>query len=281
MKKITILDLKAKKARGERITMLTAYSYPFAHFIDESEIDAVLVGDSLGMVELGYESTLPVTMEEMLHHTQAVKRAVRRAFLIGDMPFMSYQTSTEEAVKNACLFMKAGCDAVKLEGGTEVVDKIEAIVKAGVPVLGHIGLTPQRIAQLGGYKVQGKDIKTAQKLLQDAQELERAGVFGIVIECVPYQLTKLITQRCSVITIGIGSGPYCDGQVLVINDLLGITIGHKPKFVKSYANLASQIKEAISQFQKEVKEGSFPDLGHAYSLSDELWQEIKRITDSK
>ena len=276
MKKITLLDLKAKKEQGEKITMLTAYDYPFAQMIDEAGIDIILVGDSLGMVVLGYESTLPVSMEEMLHHIRAVKRAVKRAFLIGDMPFMSYQTSVEEAVRNAGRFMKAGCDAVKLEGGQEVTDKVAAIVKAGIPVLGHIGLTPQSIAQLGGYRVQGKDVQSAKKLLQDALALEKAGVFGIVLECVPYQLAKLITTRCSVLTIGIGAGPYCDGQVLVIHDLLGLTPGHKPKFVKTYVNLAPQIKQALFQYQTEVKKGTFPDFNHAYSLSEEAWEAIKK-----
>jgi 3-methyl-2-oxobutanoate hydroxymethyltransferase len=279
MKKITLLDLKAKKEQGEKITMLTAYDYPFAQLVDEAGIDIILVGDSLGMVVLGYESTLPVSMEEMLHHIKAVKRAVKRAFLIGDMPFMSYQTSVEEAVRNAGRFMKAGCDAVKLEGGQEVTDKVAAIVKAGIPVLGHIGLTPQSIAQLGGYRVQGKDVQSAKKLVQDALALEKAGVFGIVLECVPYQLAKLITERCSVITIGIGAGPYCDGQVLVIHDLLGLTFSHKPKFVKTYVNLVPQIRQALSQYQTEVKEGTFPDLNHAYSLSKETWETIKKAIE--
>ncbi len=279
MKKITLLDLKAKKDQGKKITMLTAYDYPFAQMVDEAGIDIILVGDSLGMVVLGYESTLPVSMEEMLHHIRAVKRAVKRAFLIGDMPFMSYQASVEEAVRNAGRFMKAGCDAVKLEGGQEVTDKVEAIVKAGIPVLGHIGLTPQSIAQLGGYRVQGRNVQSAKRLVQDALALEKAGVFGIVLECVPYQLTKLITERCSVITIGIGAGPYCDGQVLVIHDLLGLTLGHKPKFVKTYVNLAPQIKQALFQYQTEVKEGIFPDFSHAYSLSEEAWGAIKKAVE--
>ncbi|HDD43336.1 MAG TPA: 3-methyl-2-oxobutanoate hydroxymethyltransferase, partial [Candidatus Desulfofervidus auxilii] len=200
MKKITLLDLKTKKEKKEKITMLTAYDYPLARLVDEVGIDTILVGDSLGMVVLGYENTLPVTMTEMLHHIKAVKRGVKRAFLIGDLPFMSYQASIKEAVKNAGRFMKAGCDAVKLEGGKEVVDKIKAIVDAGIPVLAHIGLTPQSLSKLGGYRVQGTDVKSAIRLIEDALALEEAGAFGVVLECIPYQLAKLITEKLSIIT---------------------------------------------------------------------------------
>ncbi|MCD6319414.1 MAG: 3-methyl-2-oxobutanoate hydroxymethyltransferase [Candidatus Desulfofervidaceae bacterium] len=274
MKKVTLLDLQAKKQRGEKITMLTAYDYPFAHLMDEVGIDTILVGDSLGMVVLGYESTLPVTMEEMLHHVKAVKRGVNRAFLIGDLPFMSYQASEEEAVRNAGAFMKAGCDAVKLEGGKKVVPKIKAIVNAGIPVLGHIGLTPQSISKLGGYRVQGRDIKSARRIIEDALALEAAGVFGIVLECIPYQLAKLITERLSIPTIGIGAGPYCDGQVLVIHDILGIFEKFTPRFVKVYANLATQIKTAIKDYKKEVETGEFPSLNHSYELPEETWENL-------
>ncbi len=274
MGKISILDLHSKKQKGEKITMLTAYDYPFARLLDEAGVDAILVGDSLGMVMLGYESTLPVSMEEMLHHVKAVKKGVKRAFLIGDLPFMSYQASKEEAIKNAGLLMKAGCDAVKLEGGKEVFDTVKFIVDMGIPVLGHIGLTPQSISKLGGYRVQGRDKDSALRILESAMALEQAGAFGIVLECIPYLLAKLITEKISIITIGIGAGPFCDGQVLVLHDLLGIFEDKKPKFVKVYADLAPIIKQAISSFIDEIKTKKFPDLHHAYALPKEVWEEI-------
>jgi len=280
MKKVTLLDLQAKKSKGEKITMLTAYDYPLARLMDEVGIDSILVGDSLGMVVLGYESTLPVTMQEMIHHVKAVKSGIKRAFLIGDLPFMSYQVSTEDAIRNAGALMKVGCDAVKLEGGREVASKIKAIVNAGIPVLGHIGLTPQSISRLGGYRVQGRDIESASRLLEDALALEAAGAFGVVLECVPYQLAKLITERLSIITIGIGAGPYCDGQVLVIHDILGLFEKFTPRFVKVYANLASQIKAAINDYKKEVETGKFPDLSHAYDLSEDTWRRILQYIEN-
>ena len=274
MAKISILDLQSKKQKGEKITMLTAYDYPFARLLDEAGVDSILVGDSLGMVMLGYESTLPVSMEEMLHHVKAVKKGVKRAFLIGDLPFMSYQASKEEAIKNAGLLMKAGCDAIKLEGGKEVFDTVKFIVDMGIPVLGHIGLTPQSVSKLGGYRVQGRDKKSALRILESAMALEAAGAFGIVLECIPYLLAKLITEKISIITIGIGAGPFCDGQVLVLHDLLGIFEDKKPKFVKVYADLAPIIKQAISSFIDEIKTKKFPDLHHAYALPKEVWEEI-------
>ncbi|MCD6213394.1 MAG: 3-methyl-2-oxobutanoate hydroxymethyltransferase [Candidatus Desulfofervidus sp.] len=274
MTKISILDLQSKKQKGEKITMLTAYDYPFARLLDEAGVDSILVGDSLGMVMLGYESTLPVSMEEMLHHVKAVKKGVKRAFLIGDLPFMSYQASKEEAIKNAGLLMKAGCDAIKLEGGKEVFDTVKFIVDMGIPVLGHIGLTPQSVSKLGGYRVQGRDKKSALRILESAMALEAAGAFGIVLECIPYLLAKLITEKISIITIGIGAGPFCDGQVLVLHDLLGIFEDKKPKFVKVYADLAPIIKQAISSFIDEIKTKKFPDLHHAYALPKEVWEEI-------
>ena len=274
MAKISILDLQSKKQKGEKITMLTAYDYPFARLLDEAGVDSILVGDSLGMVMLGYESTLPVSMEEMLHHVKAVKKGVKRAFLIGDLPFMSYQASKEEAIKNAGLLMKAGCDAIKLEGGKEVFDTVKFIVERGIPVLGHIGLTPQSVSKLGGYRVQGRDKKSALRILESAMALEAAGAFGIVLECIPYLLAKLITEKISIITIGIGAGPFCDGQVLVLHDLLGIFEDKKPKFVKVYADLAPIIKQAVSSFIDEIKTKKFPDLHHAYALPKEVWEEI-------
>jgi 3-methyl-2-oxobutanoate hydroxymethyltransferase len=266
-KKLTIPDIVAMKNNGEKISMLTAYDTSFANMIDAAGIEMVLVGDSLGMVLLGYESTIPVTMEEMLHHCRAVKRGVKRALLVGDMPFMSYQVSKSEAITNAGRFLKeAGCDAVKLEGGTEVCDTVSAIVRAGISVMGHIGLTPQTASQLGGYKVQGKDADSARKLLQSARDLEKAGAFSIVLECIPAQLSEAITSAISIPTIGIGAGKHCDGQVLVTHDMVGMFEKFIPSFVKQYANLASQIKEAVATYNEEVKNGSFPDEEHSFNM---------------
>jgi 3-methyl-2-oxobutanoate hydroxymethyltransferase len=266
-KKLTIPDIVAMKKDDEKISMLTAYDTSFANMIDAAGIEMVLVGDSLGMVLLGYESTIPVTMEEMLHHCRAAKRGVKRALLVGDMPFMSYQVSKSEAITNAGRFLKeAGCDAVKLEGGTEVCDTVSAIVRAGISVMGHIGLTPQTASQLGGYKVQGKDADSARKLLQSARDLEKAGAFSIVLECIPAQLSEAITSAISIPTIGIGAGKHCDGQVLVTHDMVGMFEKFIPSFVKQYANLASQIKEAVATYNEEVKNGSFPDEEHSFNM---------------
>jgi 3-methyl-2-oxobutanoate hydroxymethyltransferase len=227
----------------------------------------VLVGDSLGNVLLGYNSTIPVTMEEMLHHCRAAARGVKRAVLVGDMPFMSYQVSEIEAITNAGRFLKeAGCDAVKLEGGTDVCDTVKAIVKAGISVMGHIGLTPQTASQLGGYKVQGKDADSARMLLQSARDLEGAGAFAIVLECIPAQLAEAITRTVSIPTIGIGAGKHCDGQVLVTHDMIGMFEKFIPSFVKQYVNLAPQIKEAVSAYNKEVKNGSFPSEEYSFNM---------------
>jgi len=242
--RFSILDFKRKKVSGEKITMLTAYDYPMAMIIDKAGIDAILVGDTLNMVVLGRESTVSVTMDEMIHHCKAVRRGTRRAFLIGDMPFMSFQASSEDAVRNAGRFVKeAGCDAVKLEGGREVVERIRSIVTAGIPVLGHIGLTPQSSSKLGGYKVQGKDAETAKRLMTDAADLEKAGCFAVVIECVPRELALKITKHVSIPTIGIGAGNHCDGQVLVTHDMIGLFDGFLPKFVKKYADIGNSIRE--------------------------------------
>jgi len=266
-KKKTIQDFIMMKEQGEKISMLTAYDASLASMIEAAGIEMVLVGDSLGNVLLGYESTVPVTMEEMLHHCKAVRRGTRQAFLVGDMPFMSYQVSRSEAISNAGRFLKeAGCDAVKLEGGTEVYDTVRAIVSAGIPVMGHIGLTPQTASQLGGYKVQGKDEDSARKLLQSARDLESAGAFSIVLECIPTQLSEAITRAVSIPTIGIGAGKYCDGQVLVTHDMVGMYDKFIPSFVKQYAHLASQIKEAVTAYKEEVKNGSFPDEGHSFNM---------------
>jgi len=266
-KKRTIQDIIMMKQDGEKISMLTAYDASFAGLLDSSGIDMILVGDSLGMVLLGYESTIPVTMEEMLHHCRAVKRGVQRAILVGDMPFMSYQVSQSEAITNGGRFLKeAGCDAIKLEGGTEVCDTVKAIVGAGIPVVGHIGLTPQTASQLGGYKVQGKDVESARRLLQSARDLEAAGAFSIVLECIPSQLSKVISEAVSIPTIGIGAGQFCDGQVLVTHDMVGMFEKFVPSFVKKYVNLAPQIKEAVVAYNKEVKSGDFPNQEQSFSM---------------
>jgi 3-methyl-2-oxobutanoate hydroxymethyltransferase len=266
-KKKTIQDFIMMKENGEKISMLTAYDASLAAIIDAAGIEMILVGDSLGNVLLGYESTVPVTMEEMLHHCKAVRRGIRQAFLVGDMPFMSYQVSKGEAISNAGRFLKeAGCDAVKLEGGTEVCDTVRAIVRAGIPVMGHIGLTPQTASQLGGYKVQGKDEDSARKLLQSARDLESAGAFSIVLECIPTQLSEAITRAVSIPTIGIGAGNYCDGQVLVTHDMVGMYDKFIPSFVKQYAHLAPQIKEAVTAYNEEVKKGTFPDEEHSFNM---------------
>jgi 3-methyl-2-oxobutanoate hydroxymethyltransferase len=266
-KKLTIQDIMAFKKNGEKISMLTAYDAGLAGFIDGAGIDMVLVGDSLGMVLLGYDSTIPVTMEEMLHHCKAVRRGVKRAVLVGDMPLMSYQISESDTLTNAGRFLKeAGCDAVKLEGGTEVCDTVKALVRAGIPVMGHIGLTPQTASQLGGFKVQGRDAESARRLLQSARNLESAGVFAIVLECIPVQLSEVITREVSIPTIGIGAGKYCDGQVLVTQDMLGMFEKFIPSFVKQYINLAPQIREAVAAYHEEVRNGSFPAEENSFNM---------------
>jgi 3-methyl-2-oxobutanoate hydroxymethyltransferase len=265
MKKITPLDIKNKKGK-EKIVALTAYDYFTAKILDELSIDIILVGDSLGMVMLGYENTLPVTMEEMIHHTKAVTKAVQSSLVVGDMPFMSYQLSDEEALRNASRFIKeGGAAAVKLEGGKLIINKVKMIVEAGIPVLGHIGLTPQQILTIGGYKVQGKEPEIARKIIDDAKELTKAGCFAIVLECVPTLLAKQITESINIPTIGIGAGKYCDGQILVTHDLLGITKWiPKPKYVKNYTNMYETIKQAIGNYKQEVLSGIYPDEEHSY-----------------
>jgi 3-methyl-2-oxobutanoate hydroxymethyltransferase len=275
-KKRTIPDIVAMKAAGEKITMLTAYEVGLARMIDAAGIDVVLVGDSLGNVVLGYESTVPVTMAEMLHHARAVRRGVEQALLVGDMPFMSYQTSPYDAVVNGGRFLKeAGCDAVKLEGGGEVCEQVRALVRAGIPVMGHIGLTPQTATSLGGYRVQGRDLESARRLLESARALAEAGAFSVVLECVPAQLAELITAEISIPTIGIGAGSRCDGQVLVINDLLGLFEKFVPSFVKSYVNLAPQIKTALTAYRDEVRAGVYPGPEHSFNLQDEVVEILK------
>lgn len=262
---VTIRDIRAFKERGERFAMLTAYDAPSARLLDEARIPIILVGDTLGMVVLGHDSTLPVTMEQMLHHTAAVRRGATNAFVVGDMPFMSYQGSTEEGIRNAGRFLKeAGANAVKLEGGGRVLDLVTRLTDAGIPVMGHLGLTPQSVNQLGGYRVQGRGDEQAHRIVQEAKDLEAAGVFAVVLEAVPSTVAGEVTTSLQVPTIGIGAGPDCDGQVLVWHDFLGITTGPAPKFVKRYADLAGQISSAARRFADEVADGTYPGPEHEY-----------------
>jgi 3-methyl-2-oxobutanoate hydroxymethyltransferase len=269
-KKVTIAELMAKKAQGRKITMLTAYDYPTAQMVDKAGIDTILVGDSLGMVVLGYSSTVPVSMDEMIHHTKAVIRGTQYAFVIGDMPFMSYQASVEKALENAGRFLKeGGCDAVKLEGGSEAAPTVKAIVRAGVPVCGHIGLTPQTATQLSGFKVQGKDAESARTLITSAKDLEEAGAFMVVMECIPDVLASRITRELSIPTIGIGAGRDCDGQVLVYHDVVGLFERFTPKFVKQYIKLGPMVIDALTGYKKEVEQGVFPGEEHTFTMSKE------------
>jgi 3-methyl-2-oxobutanoate hydroxymethyltransferase len=274
-KKITTMSFQQKKLRGERISMLTAYDFPTAQVMDQAGVDAILVGDSLGMVVLGYESTLPVTMEEMLHHSRAVARGAKSALLIGDMPFMSYQVSVEEAVRNAGKFLQiGGMDCIKLEGGRDRVDVIRAIIRAGIPVMGHLGLTPQSVNQLGGYRTQGKTSQAAQRLLEDARLLQEAGCFSIVLEAVPARLAEYISTHISIPTIGIGAGSGCDGQVLVSHDLLGIFDRFTPKFVKKYAELHIEMYKAFQGYIADVQSQQFPAIEHSVNIEEGEWQEF-------
>ena len=273
--RMTTTMIRQRKVEGKPISMLTAYDYAMAQILDRAGIDMLLVGDSLGNVVLGYESTLPVTMEDMLHHVKAVCRGTKTAFVVADMPFMSYQVSIEEAVRNAGRFLKeTSSQAVKLEGGEEIKNTVTAIVKAGIPVVGHLGLTPQSVHQLGGFKVQGKDEQAAQKLLEDAKLLEASGAFALVLECVPSLLAKKVTESIGIPTIGIGAGPYCDGQVLVTNDLLGMSTGFSPKFVKKYANLHQNITEAVLAYKAEVEQRSFPGPEHSFKIAEEVLEKL-------
>jgi 3-methyl-2-oxobutanoate hydroxymethyltransferase len=259
MPKITIQDFFKKKAENRKITVLTAYDYPFARIVDEAGIDAIIVGDSVGMVVQGLENTLPVTMDEMIYHTKIVSRAVNNALVIGDLPFMSYQASVADAVRNAGRFLKdAGASAVKIEGGAEVAQHIRAMTKSDIPVMAHIGLTPQSIHRMGGYKVQGKTEESAKRLIDEAHITEEAGAFSLLLEAIPMELAKKITEELSIPTIGIGAGPYCDGQVLVLHDVLGLFERFLPRFAKRYANLRDEALNAIKVYKEEVEKGIFP-----------------------
>jgi len=267
----TVHAIRTAKGGGQKLTMLTAYDAPMARLLDESGIDILLVGDSLGMVVLGYDSTVPVTMAEMLHHARAVCRGRQRALVVGDMPFGSYQAGETAAVENGIRFLKeGGCDAVKLEGGLEVADTVRALVRAGIAVMGHIGLTPQTAGQLGGFKVQGRDLDSARRLLAEARALDRAGVFALVLECVPDSLARLITAAVSMPTFGIGAGPGCDGQVLVTQDMVGLFERFTPRFVKQYCRLAPLMREALADFRREVAEGCFPAPQQCFTATDDF-----------
>ncbi len=275
--RVSISQIKDMKQKGEKITMLTAYDYTTAKIIDEAGIPLILVGDSLGMVVLGYESTIPVTMDEMLHHTKAVVRGTERALVVGDMPFMTYHISVSDALRNAARFIQeGGAQAIKLEGGVTVAEKARKIVDCGIPVVGHIGLTPQSIHQLGGFKVQGKTPAAARRMVEDAQALEEAGVFTIILETVPAPLATLITQKVSVPTIGIGAGAGCDGQVQVISDILGLFTDFVPKHAKQYAKMADAVRAAVSAYDREVKAGIFPTDEHSFSIDESLLAELKK-----
>ena len=272
MTKPTVFDLKRKK--GARLAMLTAYDYPTARLVSEAGVDLILVGDSLGMVVLGYDSTVPVTMEDMVRHTAAARRGAAQAFLIADMPFLSYGT-VQDALANAGRLMKeARADSIKLEGGVEVVPIVEALVRAGVPVLGHVGLTPQTASALGGYKLQGKDEAQARRIVEDAAALEAAGCWGVVLELIPAPLAKLVTGRIGIPTIGIGAGPDCDGQVLVFHDLVGLFSGFTPTFVKRYTEAGAAMRDAIASYAAEVRAGEFPGEGQSFRMKEEI---LKRI----
>jgi 3-methyl-2-oxobutanoate hydroxymethyltransferase len=275
VKRVTINDVREMKVKGEKITMLTAYDYSTAKIIDKCGVPLILVGDSLGVVVLGYENTLPVTMDMMIHHSKAVVRGTEHALIVGDMPFMTYHTSAEDALRNAARFIQeAGTQAVKLEGGVTVADKVKRLVECGIPVMGHIGLTPQSVNQLGGNLVQGKRVEVAEQLLDDAKALEQAGAFSIVLESVPARLAALITQNINIPTIGIGAGVSCDGQVQVITDILGLS-DFIPKHAKQYAKLMDAMEQAITTYFEEVKTGTFPTKENSYIIDTSVLEQVK------
>ncbi len=275
--KNTVSTLLEQKQSGDRITMLTAYDSTTAAVMDECGVNAILVGDSLGMVMLGYENTLPVTMEDMIHHTAAVSRGARNAFIVADMPFMSYQTDVRDAVINAGRLVKeGGANAVKLEGGAEVCQQIRAIVNASIPVVAHLGLTPQSVNAFGGFRVQGRSLDKARKLINDALEIQEAGACSVVLEGIPSKLAEIITQKLVIPTIGIGAGSGCDGQVLVYQDMLGLTTGHTPKFVKRFADVGALMRKGISEYISETKSGAFPSEEHTYSVEEAVIEQLMK-----
>jgi 3-methyl-2-oxobutanoate hydroxymethyltransferase len=276
-KRLTTLALKEMKQKKEKIAMITAYDYPTAQLVDEAGSETILVGDSLGMVVLGYKDTLSVTLDDMIHHGKAVVRGSERAFVIIDMPFLTYEISAEEALRNAGrVIQQTGAQGVKVEGGTEIAAAVKSITEAGIPVVGHLGLTPQSVGQLGGFKVQGKTPAVARKIIEDALALEEAGAFMVVLECIPWQLAEIVTEKVSIPTIGIGAGKYCDGQVLVFHDVMGLYTGRRPKFVKQYAPARETMLKGVSGYISELKDGSFPAEQHSYTMSEETLAEVRK-----
>ncbi len=270
MGRMTTHKIRLMKRKGKKIVMLTAYDAPTAKILSECGVDIILVGDSVGNSLLGFESTIPVTLDDVIHHCAAVRRGNPDSLVVGDMPFMTYKVSVEQALRNSArMLQEGGAEAVKIEGGGPVVDTVRTIVEAGIPVMGHIGLTPQSIYEFGGYRVQGRTAETAERLVEDARRLEEAGVFSLVIELVPAETAKMITESVGIPTIGIGAGPYCDGQVLVLWDMLGLFQDFKPKFVKQYANIRKVIVDAVTEYAREVREGLFPDAEHSFEMSEE------------
>ena len=275
IKKLTIFDLQEKVDRGEKIFQVTAVDFPTAQLVDRAGIDCILIGDSLGMTALGYSGTVPVTMDEMIHHAKAISRAAKRALLVGDLPLGAYHASSVDAVNSAMRMVKeGGADVVKLEGGEDFAPMAEAVVRAGIPVMAHIGLTPQLVSKIGGYKVQGKSAETGAQLLKDALAMERAGCFAIVLEAIPDRVAQIITERLQIPTIGIGAGPSCDGQNLVLHDMVGLFDRFTPKFVKRYANCWDIISKALADFQEEVRNGQFPSAEHSFTMKEDEYQAL-------
>ena len=273
--KVTVPQLWAMKKSGQKITMITAYDYPTGVWAERAAIDILLVGDSMAMTVLGYPTTLPATMDELVAHSEAVTRGNQNSFVLGDMPYMSYQPSIEMAVQNAGRFMSQGrCNGIKLEGGLPMADRVEAIVNAGIPVMGHLGLTPQSMSMLGGFKAQGKDAQMAKRIIDDAKALEEAGAFSILLEAVPSKVSKLVAEKAQIPIIGIGAGPDCDGQVLIFHDMFGLYPAFTPKFAKQYADLGTVIVEGLQRYAKEVREGAFPEPKHCFTISDEQYREL-------
>ncbi|HUF22226.1 MAG TPA: 3-methyl-2-oxobutanoate hydroxymethyltransferase [Burkholderiales bacterium] len=274
-KKLTIFDLQAKAARGEKVFQVTAVDFPTAQLVDRAGIDCILIGDSLGMTALGYSSTVPVTMDEMIHHAKAISRAVRRAILVGDLPLGAYHASTADAVNSAMRMVKeGGADVVKIEGGEEFAATAAAVVKAGIPVMAHIGLTPQLMSKLGGFRVQGRNATAGVQLVKDALALEKAGCFAIVLEAIPDRVAQIITEKLTIPTIGIGAGPHCDGQNLVLHDMVGLFDRFTPKFVKRYANCWEIIGKALADFQDDVNKGRFPQVAHSFTMKDDEYKAL-------
>ncbi|HEM61733.1 MAG TPA: 3-methyl-2-oxobutanoate hydroxymethyltransferase [Chloroflexi bacterium] len=273
--KVTVSQLQQMKMDGQKIAMITAYDYPTGVWAERAAIDILLVGDSMAMTVLGYSTTLPATMDELVNHSQAVNRGNQTSFVLGDMPYMSYQPSVQLAVQNAGRFMsEGGCDGIKLEGGVAMADRVEAIVNSGIPVMGHLGLTPQSMSMLSGFKAQGKDALIAKKIIDDAKALEEAGAFSILLEAVPSKVSKLVTERAQIPIIGIGAGPDCDGQVLIFHDMFGLYPAFTPKFAKQYADLGKMIVEGLEQYGDDVRSGAFPEAKHSFTISDQQYEEL-------